>query len=153
MPNHLLIGPEERDLETIKRLAGNLVANPNTPYVLVDEQHVEVTLPPALVRVLMEAARQLAKGNSVSILHDEQELTTQQAADLLQVSRPYVVRLLEEGKIRYHRVGSHRRVRLGDLLAYKSTRDGLRTAHLREMVRVSEAFGLYEADDFDEQEP
>jgi excisionase family DNA binding protein len=151
--DHILIGPEERDLETIKRVAGDLVANPDTNYVLVDEQHSEVKLPSALVRVLMEAARQLAKGNSVSILHYEQELTTQQAADLLQVSRPYLIRLLEEGKIRHHLVGSHRRIRLGDLLDYKSTRDSLRTANIREMVRVSESLGLYEADEFDEREP
>lgn len=153
MADHTLIGPEERDLETIKRVADDLVANPDTNYVLVDEQHSEVKLPPALVRVLMEAARQLAKGNSVSILHYEQELTTQQAADLLQVSRPYLIRLLEEGKIRHHLVGSHRRIRLGDLLDYKSTRDSLRTANIREMVRVSESLGLYEADEFDEREP
>ncbi len=153
MADHILIGPEERDLETIKRVAGDLVANPDTNYVLVDEQHSEVKLPPTLVRVLMEAARQLAKGNSVSILHYEQELTTQQAADLLQVSRPYLIRLLEEGKIRHHLVGSHRRIRLGDLLDYKSTRDSLRTANIREMVRVSESLGLYEADEFDEREP
>ena len=153
MADHILIGPEERDLETIKRVAGDLVANPDTNYVLVDEQHSEVKLPSALVRVLMEAARQLAKGNSVSILHYEQELTTQQAADLLQVSRPYLIRLLEEGKIRHHLVGSHRRIRLGDLLDYKSTRDSLRTANIREMVRVSESLGLYEADEFDEREP
>ena len=153
MPDQILIGPDERDLETIKRVAGELGANPNTDYVLVDDRHVEVKLPSTLVRVLMEAAIQLAKGNSVSILHYEQELTTQQAADLLQVSRPYLVRLLEEGKIRYHLVGSHRRIRLGDLLDYKSTRDSLRKANIREMVRVSESLGLYEADDFDERKP
>lgn len=151
--DQILIGPEEQDLEPIKRVAADLVANPNTHYVLVDDQHVEVQLPPSLVRVLMEAARQLAKGNSVSILHYEQELTTQQAADLLQVSRPYLIRLLEEGKIRYHLVGSHRRVRLGDLLDYKNTRDSLRKANISEMVRVSESLGLYESDDFDEREP
>lgn len=123
MSDHILIGPEERDLETIKRVAGDLFANPDTNYVLVDEKHSEVKLPPALMRVLMEAGRQLAKGNSVYILHYEQELTSQQAADLLQVSRRYLIRLLEEGKIRYHLVGSHCRIRLGDLLDYKSTRD------------------------------
>jgi len=153
LADQILIGPDEHDLETIKRVAGDLVAHPNTNYVLVDEQRVEVKLPTLLVRVLMEAARQLAKGNSVSILHYEEALTTQQAADLLQVSRPYLIRLLEEGKIRYHLVGSHRRVRLGDLLDYKSTRDSLRKANINEMVRVSESLGLYDSDDFDEREP
>ncbi len=101
----------------------------------------------------MEAATQLAKGNSVFILHYEQELTTQQAADLLQVSRPYLGRLLEEGKIRYHLVRSHRRIRLSDGLDYKNTRDSLQKANIREMVRGSESLGLYESDDFYEREP
>ena len=109
MADQIVIGPDEQDLETIKRVAGDLIAHPNTNYVLVDEQRVEVKLPTPLVRVLMEAARQLAQGNSASILHYEEALTTHQAADLLQVSRPYLIRLLEEGKIRYHLVGSHRR--------------------------------------------
>jgi len=149
MADQILIGPEEHDLESFKRVAGDLAANPNTNYVLVDDQHVEVQLPPPLVRVLLEAARQLAKGNSVSIAHYEQELTTQQAAGLLQVSRPYLIRLLEEGRIRYHLVGSHRRVRLGDLLDYKNTRDSERKANIREMAGLSESLGLYSADDFD----
>ena len=153
LANQMLIGPEEQDLETIKRVAGDLLANPNTIYTLVSERDVEVKLPASLVNVLMEAARQLAKGNSVSIFHYEEQLTTQQAADLLQVSRPYLIRLLEQGKIRYHLVGSHRRVRLGDLMDYKSTRDSLRKANISEMVRVSESLGLYESEDFDEREP
>ena len=153
LADQIVIGPDEQDLETIKRVAGDLIAHPNTNSVLVDEQRVEVKLPTPLVRVLMEAARQLAQGNSASILHYEEALTTHQAADLLQVSRPYLIRLLEEGKIRYHLVGSHRRVRLGDLLDYKSTRDSLRKANVNEVVRVSESLGLYESDDFDEREP
>ncbi len=153
MAVQILIGPEEHDLEPIKRVAGDLVANPHRNYILVDDQHGEVKLPPLLVRVLMEAARQLAKGNSVSILHYEEELTTQQAADLLQVSRPYLIRLLEEGKICYHLVGSHRRVRLADLLDYKNTRDARRQANISEMARVSESLGLYDSDDFAEREP
>lgn len=153
MADPILIGPEEQDLEPIKQVAGDLVANPNMNYILMNDRHGEVKLPPLLVRVLMEAARQLAKGNSVSILHYEQELTTQQAADLLQVSRPYLIRLLEEGKICYHTVGSHRRVRLGDLLDYKNTRDARRKANMSEMVRVSESLGLYESDDFDKRHP
>jgi len=84
---------------------------------------------------------------------DEHVLTTQQAADLLSVSRPYLIKLLENGQIPYHHVGSHRRIRMGDLLDYKGSRDCLRKEHLNAMVRVSESLGLYDADDFIEREP
>ncbi|AEJ40121.1 hypothetical protein TPY_1941 [Sulfobacillus acidophilus TPY] len=152
MADDVLIGPDSQDLDTVKRIADDLVAHPNTAYVLMDNNHGQVPLPAPLVRVLLAAAQHLAKGHSVSILHYEQELTTQQAADLLQVSRPYLIRLLDEGKIRFHRVGSHRRIRLGDLLDYKNARDRLRKAHLQELVRASEALGLYASDDVDERE-
>ena len=88
----------------------------------------------------------LARGQSVAVLHYDEELTTQQAADLLQVSRPYLVRLLEEGQIPYHQVGTHRRIYLRDLLAYKEQRDR-RRASLRELRRASEALGLYDEPD------
>ncbi|HEY8488149.1 MAG TPA: excisionase family DNA-binding protein [Thermaerobacter sp.] len=71
-------------------------------------------------------------------------MATQQAADLLQVSRPYLVRLLEEGKISYHKVGTHRRIYLRDVLAYKQLRDRRRRETLRELRRASEALGLYD---------
>ncbi|PSR31227.1 MAG: excisionase [Sulfobacillus benefaciens] len=155
MPEQVLIAPEKRDIETIKRVAGDLVARPNqNRLVLMDDaQRDAVELPAPLVRVLMEAAKQLAQGHSVAILHYEEELTTQQAADLLQVSRPFLIKLLETGHIQYHLVGSHRRIRMGDLMKYKQNRDRLRKNRINEMVRVSESMGLYESDDFVKREP
>ena len=151
----VLIAPGRQDVESIKRVANDLAAHPDrNRYVLVDDTDgVQVQLPASLVRVLVEAANQLAQGNSVAILHYEQELTTQQAADLLSVSRPYLIKLLENGQIPYHHVGSHRRIRMGDLFDYKRSRDRLRKDHLNEMVRVSESLGLYESDDFIKREP
>ena len=155
MAEQVLIAPGQQDIDTIKRVADDLAAHPDrNRYMVVDDtERVEVQLPTSLVRVLVEAASQLAQGHSVAILHYEQELTTQQAADLLSVSRPYLIKLLENGQIRYHHVGSHRRIRMGDLLDYKRNRDRLRKDHLNEMVRVSESLGLYESDDFIEREP
>jgi len=155
MPEPVLIAPEKRDIKTIKRVAGDLEARPNQSRLVMmdDTRHDAVELPAPLVLVLMEAARQLAQGHSVAILHYEEELTTQQAADLLQVSRPFLIKVLEAGEIPYHHVGSHRRIRMGDLVEYKRNRDRLRKERISEMVRVSESMGLYEVDDFVEREP
>lgn len=118
-----------------------------TPY-----NNVRLELPYTLYRVLVDAAHQLAKGNSVGVLHYEQDITTQQAADLLQVSRPHVIKILGAGDIPFHMVGSHRRIRLSDLLEYKKNRDAMRRDKLNDMIRMSESSGLYELDDFPEED-
>lgn len=149
-----LIAPDDKDFDNIKKVADDLRTNPDKKrYLLVDEaNHIKIELPHALFRVLVNVANQLADGNSVAILHYEEELTTQQAADILRVSRPYLIKLLEDGRIQYHKTGSHRRIRMRDLLEYKNSRDTLRKANVSEMVRVSEALGLYESDDFVDEE-
>jgi excisionase family DNA binding protein len=76
-----------------------------------------VALPAAAVRLLLEMLEQMAHGNAAMLLPIQAELTTQQAADLLNVSRPYLVALLEQGALPYRKVGSHRRVRAEDVLA------------------------------------
>ena len=149
-----LIAPPAEEARQIERLSRELL-NPSmkaeAKYLLVDrEQGIEMELPHSLFLVLVEAARELNKGNSVAILHYEQELTTQQAADLLQVSRPYLIRLLENGMIRYHKVGTHRRIRLRDAEEYRRVRDARRRAELQEMVRVSESLGLYDGESEDD---
>lgn len=114
---------------------------------LVDSSGRSVDLPPSIAKALMLVARAMAKGQSVALIHYDHELTTQQAADLLNVSRPYLIRLLEDGKIPYHMVGTHRRIRMKDLLEYKARRDQLRRATLEELQRLSDALGLYNEDE------
>ncbi|QIA26756.1 helix-turn-helix domain-containing protein [Thermaerobacter sp. PB12/4term] len=116
-------------------------------YFLADSAGRRLELPASVFRVLVDVVRAMARGQSVAVLHYDEELTTQQAADLLQVSRPYLVRLLEEGKIPYHMVGTHRRIYLRDVLAYKELRDRRRREALRELRRASEALGLYDEPD------
>ncbi len=109
-------------------------------YFLVDSAGCTTELPASVLRILVEIARALARGQSIAVLHYDEELTTQEAADLLQVSRPFLVRLLDP----YHKVGTHRRIYLRDLLAYKDERDRRRREVLTELRRVSEELGLYD---------
>lgn len=100
-------------------------------------------LPESAYRVLVEAVRELADGNAVAVLPVRAELTTQEAADLLGVSRPYLIKLIEEGALPCTlTAGNHRRLRLSDVLAYRRVRDQERRAALDEMSAEAERLGL-----------
>ncbi|MCS4180169.1 excisionase family DNA binding protein [Salinibacter ruber] len=80
----------------------------------------EVVLPPSVARALVEILTDMAEGRPVSVASSDEELTTGEAAELLNVSRPHLVKLLEEGEIPFHKVGTHRRVYREDVLEYKA---------------------------------
>jgi excisionase family DNA binding protein len=102
----------------------------------------EITLPLSAVRLLKDILAEMAKGRAVALLPVRAELTTQQAADLLNVSRPYLIGLLEEGKIPYRLVGQHRRVRFDDVMAYKRKDDEARRRVADELTAEAQELGL-----------
>lgn len=97
-------------------------------------------LPPAVADLVAQLLGHLARGEMVALHPVGAMLTTRQAADLLGVSRPYLTRLLKGGAIPHSMVGSHHRVRLEDLLAYKARRDAEREAALDELAALGQAF-------------
>jgi excisionase family DNA binding protein len=103
-----------------------------------------VPIPSSLRQVLIAAARELAEGHGVSIVPMTSDVTTQQAADLLNVSRPFVIGLLEKGDIPFHKVGTHRRVRLKDILSYRGRRDAARRAVIDRLTAEAQELGIYE---------
>jgi excisionase family DNA binding protein len=106
----------------------------------------QIRIPASALRFLFAALSEIASGKGVSLLPLDQEVTTQQAADILNVSRPYLVGLLEKGNIPFRKVGNQRRVPLQDVLAYKARTDVGRRAALSELARLGQEMGLgYEA--------
>ena len=94
----------------------------------------EITLPPGVAHLFGQVLEQVGRGQSVVVLPVESELTTSQAAEMIGVSRPFMVRLLEQGDIPFELVGTHRRVRLADVIAYRQEKARQRGV-LDELVR------------------
>jgi excisionase family DNA binding protein len=101
-----------------------------------------VTLPREAFDILLEVLGQMANGNAVTIVPVHAELTTHQAAEILNVSRPYLIGLLEAGKIPYRMVGTHRRIRFTDLMAYKQQDDARRDEAVAELTRQAQDLDL-----------
>ncbi len=111
---------------------------------LVSADGTRLPLPESVQRLLARVVHELVRGNAVTVVPVQADLTTQEAADLLNVSRPFLVKLLEAGEIPFHRVGTHRHVSLEDVLAYRRRRGQGRREALAELLREAQAVGLYD---------
>ena len=138
-----IIAPE-RERKALERIGKALAPKRPGKARLRGPHGEEMIIPLSLYAVLLQAVKQLMSGRAISIVPVTAELTTQQAADMLNVSRPFVVKLLEKGAIRFHKAGTHRRVYLRDLLAYKRKRDDEAEKALGRLVTEAQELGLYE---------
>jgi excisionase family DNA binding protein len=101
-----------------------------------------VLLPVSVYRLLLNILTEMSEGNAVALIPIHAELSTQEAADLLNVSRPYFVKLLEEGAIPYRKIGTRRRVLFEDLMHYKETIDAKRLDTLNKLSEQSQLLNL-----------
>ena len=101
-----------------------------------------VSIPEAAFRLLNGILAEMAKGNAVTLIPVHAELTTQEAADLLKVSRPFLVEQLEKGVIPHRKVGTHRRILFSDLMNYKHTTERRRNEALDELSALDQELGF-----------
>ena len=143
-----LIHPTEHDCRLARESAQVLAPHLSTPgslcvQLLADGRAGEtITIPAPAARLLGDILAQMAQGNAVTLIPVHAELTTQQAADFLNVSRPFLVTLLERGEIPFRKVGTHRRVLFRDVVAYKRRHEAARRAALDELARLSQEMDL-----------
>ena len=145
------VRPGEVDTESAarahRRIKDFLQAHPDSPAeiaVLVEGGGEDaLVVPRPVVELIAHMLGQLAEGRGVSVIPSYAELTTQQAADMLNVSRPYLIKLLEDGKIPFHLVGRNRRIRFQDLIEYKRRDDAQRRNAADEVADLTQELGLY----------
>jgi excisionase family DNA binding protein len=134
----------ELDTQSIKRLEMMLEqAHPK----LVGMDGEEMPLPDSVYQVLRQVTHLMAAGRAISLVPYDHYLSSQEAAELLNVSRPYLYTLLDQTQIPFIKVGTHRRIRFEDLMAYKQRRDGQQRQSLGELTALSQELGFYEAAD------
>lgn len=138
------VSPSEQDRKQIQELSHALErVSPERTHLLIDLPTREtLAVPRPVFEVLKMVAEQMGKGRAVSIVPLGMMLTTQQVAELLGSSRQHVVKLLQEGQIPYEKVGTHRRVRIEDAIAYKQRRQSTREQTLTRMNEQAERLGL-----------
>lgn len=133
---------QEKAREALRDLAP--LGRNGVVHVRSDDQdsRVDVILPGRVFDALLELLRHTAEGNAVTLVPVHAELTTQQAADLLNVSRPHLVKLLESGELPFHRTGRHRRIFAKDLFTYRDERREKSRQAFEELAELSQKHGL-----------
>jgi excisionase family DNA binding protein len=143
------VAPSESDAvvarESIRALTAKLGAGKDTMRLRIEDATGKgevVTIPKTAFRLLVGILTEMANGNAVRLIPHQAELTTQEAAEILSVSRPYLVRLLDEKRLPYHRVGTHRRILFKDLMAYKAEHRRARKGALNRLSKLDQELGL-----------
>ena len=138
-----------QELEAARAAADRLAQAANgdeaLKYYIYDTQNEEpIELPAGAAVILRDLLANMSRGHGITMFPRLAELTTVEAADILNVSRPYLIKLLDEGKMPYRMVGSHRRIPLRDVMSYKAESDKRMDEAMDELVALSQELGLYD---------
>lgn len=129
--------------ETSLLLAPRIRSSAPLRFRVLDAANGEtLRIPAPAAKMLVRILEEMARGNAVTLIPIHAELTTQEAADLLTISRPSLIQLLDEGKIEYRKVGTHRRVRFESLMNYRRKADAARRAALAELAAYDQEIGI-----------
>lgn len=139
MVTYRQLPPNERESKlarTSKQLLSHYTREdqPLTLRVIDAEQDQPIELPAGAVTLLMDILGAMASGQGITLIPEKAELTTVQAAEILNVSRPFLIKLLKNGEIPYRKVGKHRRIRIEDVMSYKQAIDQERESVLDQLV-------------------
>jgi excisionase family DNA binding protein len=135
--------PTVEDIRLAKTSSRRLAPFSNQPLsVRIDDTDEQIELPAVAVRLLVELLSTLAEGNAVALIPIHAELTTQKSADLLGVSRPFLIKQLEQEVIPFRRVGTHRRIAFSDLMKYKREIDSKREQTLNELTKQAQELNM-----------
>lgn len=137
--------PTRQDAElarTSSRLLAACIGQGPTARLRVIDGQDAIEVPVAALRMLVDILANMAEGNAISLVPIHAELTTQQAADFLGVSRPHLVGLVDKGEIPHHKVGTHRRIFFRDLLEYRKERIGQSKAALDALAEQAQKLGM-----------
>lgn len=132
----------DSDTARMSRQTLSRFAQPDQPLTVrvMDEDLAEpIALPAGAVTLLLQILELMASGRRVQILPQDAQVTTVEAAEMLHVSRPYLIKLLDERKIPHHKVGRHRRINVEDVLAYKARIDNERRQVLDELTAIAQS--------------
>lgn len=139
------VRPEPAELPGLAHLLAELegLSAEHMPAMLVGPGGETIPLPDSAFRALAVVVDAMSRGQTITLIPVGQELTTQQAAEILHVSRPHLTKLLEAGAIPFHKVGTHRRIAIEDVLTYRERRAVQRADALRELGDLSQELGAY----------
>ena len=132
-------------LESYDALTASLVQlRSENPEIEIEETDEKIRIPINALKLLAKILKEISQGNPISIVPIATEMTTQSAAELLGCSRPHVVKLLEDGKIPFTKVGRHRRIKYEDVAIYKKDMKSKQRNKIQELMKLDEESGLYD---------
>ncbi len=144
-----VLPPSESDADLARTASSKIIPfvrtqQPQSVHLTFTDGQESIVLPAGSLAMFQSILEAMAAGHGVMVFPQHAELTTMEAADILNVSRPYLIGILDKKEIPFRLVGRHRRIRLEDILEYKERIDREREAILDQMVREAEELGLYD---------